>query len=72
MAVERPHRQFAGGRDPLGADLRLQPLRGADKRLDQFDPNISLHRLQGRHRLTVVLIGGEAEAKAKLGVVLEQ
>ncbi|MNC62115.1 hypothetical protein D3C75_1121060 [compost metagenome] len=56
----------------LGTDLRLQPLRGTNKRLHQLDPDLPLHRLQGRHRLTVMLIGGEAKTKAKLGVVLEQ
>lgn len=56
----------------LGTDLRLQPLRGADQRLDQRFPDLPLHRLQGCHCLTVVLIGGETEAKAELGVVLEQ
>ncbi|MNH42775.1 hypothetical protein D3C79_1045410 [compost metagenome] len=56
----------------LGADLRLQPLRGVDKRLDQRFPQLPFHRFEGRHRLTVMLIGGETKTKAKLGVVLEQ
>ncbi|MNH36044.1 hypothetical protein D3C79_967960 [compost metagenome] len=57
---------------PLGADLRLQPLRGVDKRLDQCLPQLPLHRLEGGNRLTMMLIGGETKTKAKLGIVLEQ
>ena len=57
---------------PLRPDPALAALVGGEDLVDELRADLRRQRLQEVHGHRVVLVGGEAQAEAELGVVLEQ